>query len=366
MKMRRKGMWYTIMHKEVPVADIDIDEVLKAVTGIGNVYNKDHLPPGVYHKNKIERGYLNEWLTGRKIPASRSGLERALKRLHLKTEKELILKGFGLSLSDQYWICPQSKNLRWEDINFFDNEFSSDVGNAFFEQWTERSEEKIDLFSPDNTSDGWLKKKWIIQGGKRLLIKAGSAPFYQEPVNEVIATSIAERLGIPHIVYNLIMDGDQPLSICENMVSSKTELISAWYIMQTEKARNEQSKYQHCLESHEKSGIKDIRSYLEKMMVLDYIIVNTDRHFNNFGSIRNAETLEWVGPSPIFDSGTSLWHNQDIDGINALSKIESKPFRNNHSDQIKLVTNFDWIKFDKLKGIDDGSRLYHSKHRPSF
>ncbi len=45
------------------------------------------------------------------------------------------------------------------------------------------------------------------------------------------------------------------------------------------------------------------------MLTLDYIIANGDRHYNNFGFIRNAETLEWQGLAPIFDSGASLWHN---------------------------------------------------------
>ncbi len=34
------------------------------------------------------------------------------------------------------------------------------------------------------------------------------------------------------------------------------------------------------------------------MIVLDYLIANEDRHLNNFGVIRNAETLEWLGFAP--------------------------------------------------------------------
>lgn len=39
------------------------------------------------------------------------------------------------------------------------------------------------------------------------------------------------------------------------------------------------------------------------MIVLDYLIVNEDRHQNNFGVVRNAETLEYLGAAPIYDSG---------------------------------------------------------------
>jgi hypothetical protein len=49
---------------------------------------------------------------------------------------------------------------------------------------------------------------------------------------------------------------------------------------------------------------------LKYMLVVDYIMANSDRHFNNFGAVRDAETLEWIGFAPIFDCGTSMWNNK--------------------------------------------------------
>jgi hypothetical protein len=89
------------------------------------------------------------------------------------------------------------------------------------------------------------------------------------------------------------------------------------------------------------------------MITLDYLIANTDRHLNNFGIIRNADTLEWIGPAPVFDSGTSLWHNADINMIDPSGKIDSKPFRSMHNDQIKLVKDFSWLDFNALKSADE-------------
>jgi len=54
---------------------------------------------------------------------------------------------------------------------------------------------ELDLLSPCNTSDGWLRKKWKIIDGKRCLLKSGSNPFQQEPLNEVLATSLHQRLN---------------------------------------------------------------------------------------------------------------------------------------------------------------------------
>ena len=87
------------------------------------------------------------------------------------------------------------------------------------------------------------------------------------------------------------------------------------------------------------------------MIVIDYIIANEDRHLNNFGLIRNAETLKWIGVAPIFDSGSSLGYDKLAPQIISKRKITCKPFKNSHEEQIKLVSSFDWINFDALKDV---------------
>lgn len=42
------------------------------------------------------------------------------------------------------------------------------------------------------------------------------------------------------------------------------------------------------------------------MFILDYLILNEDRHLNNFGIIRDANTLKWTMVAPIFNGGESL------------------------------------------------------------
>jgi hypothetical protein len=340
------------MHKELPVADISIDDTNNGISGIDTVHNQAHLPIGSIKSDGIaDAGFLNNWWLGRGIPASRSGLREMLESLRLYNSRELLVKGFGLSLSDQYWVCPKGKDLSWRDINFFDHDFSPDVGDALFGK--AKGAKEINLMSPDNTSDGWLKKKWIIHEGKRKLIKGGSLPYYQEPFNEVMASALCGRMNIPHIEYTLVLNQGEPLSVCDNFINSHTELISAWHIMQTKPIKENGSRYIHFDECCKHLKIGNAKEHIDKMLTLDYIIANTDRHFNNFGFIRNAGNLEWVGPAPIFDSGTSLWHNMDIDMITPGNKNASKPFRSSHREQIKLVHDFTWLDFNKLHNVDE-------------
>jgi hypothetical protein len=92
---------------------------------------------------------------------------------------------------------------------------------------------------------------------------------------------------------------------------------------------------------------------IDKMLALDYLIVNEDRRLNNFGAVRNADTLEWIGLAPVFDCGTSLWHDKPNAMIRPLAKAPSKPFRNSHDEQIKLIGDFGWLNFHSLKGIGE-------------
>lgn len=346
---------YILMHKNIPVADMELDEASCAISAIGHVYAELHVPVGIpVRKGSIDRTALNEWWKGRAIPASRAGIKSALVELNLVTTQKLLEKCLGLSLSDQYWICPADSGIQWSQVNFFDNTFSDDVGNILFGQGS--TSDHMSLMSPDNTSDGWLKKKWKIIDGKRCLIKGGSGATQQEPYNEVLASRIMERLDISHVPYTLLMEDDYPYSVCEDFITPQTDLISAWYIMQTIKKPNHVSVYQHYLDCCEAADIPGIRESLDRMMVLDYLIGNEDRHQNNFGVVRNAETLEYIGAAPLFDSGTSLWFDKPTAMIGAKAKLGCKPFKSSHEEQIKLVTSFDWLDLNALYGIDEELR----------
>ena len=89
------------------------------------------------------------------------------------------------------------------------------------------------------------------------------------------------------------------------------------------------------------------------MITLDYIIANEDRHFNNFGLIRNAETLEWIGMAPIYDSGSSLGYDKLPGQMKSEKDVGCKPFKNHHLEQLQLVQSFDWLDLSKLADIED-------------
>lgn len=341
-----------LMNKNIPVVELELDEDTSTILKVIKTIELDFLPIGIGTKNKIpDKKDLNAWWLGRSIPASRSGIREALETLNMKYSEQLLLKCYGLSLSDQYWMKPVKSELEWKNINFFENDFSDDVGNILFGK---PAAQEVDLMSPCNTSDGWLKKKWKIIDRKRCLIKAGSNPYMQEPINEAFGTRLHKRLGsMNYVEYRILWEEGSPYSICENFIDTNTELVNAVSIHRSMKKSNQLSSYEHFIKACDKLQIPGMKEYIDYMLVFDYLMANTDRHFGNFGAIRNMETLEWLGPAPIFDSGTSLWHDKLTRTIHPMKEIETKPFYSKGSRQIELVSDFDWIPFEALQHIED-------------
>lgn len=342
----------TLMHRKIAVVELELDDATGFIQKIKTVYAEEHLPVGIQvKKGKVDRASLNEWWTDRSIPTSRSGIREALQTLDIANTKMLLIRCFGLSLSDQYWICPEGSGLTWDKVNFFENSFSDDIGDVLF--GANKKANAFNFSSPDNTSDGNLKKRWKIIDGKRCLVKGGSNPFRQQPFNEVIATEIMKRLDIPHVPYTVMWDKGAPYCVCEDFVDKDTELVPAWRIIQTKKKENNISVYQHFLNCCEKLGITDVVPFLDRMIVLDYIIANEDRHLNNFGALRNAETLEWMGMAPVYDSGSALGYDKLAAQIRSGKDIICKPFKKHHEEQLKLVSSFEWIDFKKLSDVKE-------------
>jgi len=351
-KTNTDKMICTLMHKTVPVADIELDNETGFILHIDKLYSPEHLPIGIsVKKGVVDRSALNDWWTDRSIPASRSGVREALENLKITNTKALLVRCYGLSLSDQYWIRPENSDLTWKKINFFQNDFSEDIGDVLF--GTNKKRDPLDFSSPDNTSDGNLKKRWKIINGKRCLVKGGSNPYRQQPLNEMIATEVMKRLSVPCVPYSVTWNKGVPYSICADFIDENTELVPAWRIIQTEKKDNRTSMYQHFINCADRLGIPDVKSFIDRMITADYIIANEDRHLNNFGAVRNAETLEWLGMAPIYDSGSSLGYDKIPALMRDENEVVCKPFKKHHEEQLKLVSDFGWVDFSKLQDVPE-------------
>jgi hypothetical protein len=355
-------MEYMIKHKNHDVAKIDINENTHTIINIIGLYDEKRLPVKI-HNQDITNDILNmnRWLLNRGIPNSRENIHTALERLRIKDTNQLSLLSRGLNLTDHYWICPAAQAVDWHEINFFENDFESDIGDILFENIDKNN---ANLLSPDSSLNGNLKKRWKISNEKRYLLKGGSGDIRQEPFNECIASALMERLGIDHVPYKLVSNKGKYYSSCECMVTVDTEFLTAHYVYNHFEDNKALNKYERFINACERMGIKNVKDDLEKMIGIDYIIANIDRHHGNFGSIRDADTLAWLKIAPVFDSGRSLWCDKtNISNITAEKKTDSRAFMNTNEEQISLIKKYAWFDLKKLGGIIELSEYILNKNK---
>ena len=204
--------------------------------------------------------------------------------------------------------------------------------------------------SPDVTLDGDVQKRWIIQNGERYLIKNGTLPYVQEPFNEKIASEVLSHMSVPYVSYDVIERNGRYFSSCKDFIDTDHEYVSAYYLASSLHATKKVNSEILLEEAIEKYEIPNSEHFIDQMLCLDYMILNEDRHWTNFGFIRNVETLKFEGPAPIFDNGNNLWYR-----MNHISEYydHALTFRKKHQKQIRLVKSFDGIDFDAISKMPD-------------
>lgn len=340
------------MNKNKKVFDFVYDEEEHFIVNFERNYpeNEDYAPFGLIKMNEINKVEFNKWWKNRQIPASRKGLKEVLHNSNVYDKDNFDLldaKAYCLSLSDQYWVKGVEEEISWESINFFDNEFSEDIGKILFNGG--KTALNLNLNTPDMTSNGNYEKRWKIIDGERYLLKAGSKIYNQEPFNELIATKLYERLlnKDEYVEYSVIFDDDKAISKCKNFITKDTELVPAWKINEYYEFLDDEDKYTHYIRCLNNLGIKDAETLTDKMIVCDYIIANKDRHFNNFGVIRDVNTLKFIDVAPIFDNGCSLWYDENDMYVGEF--FLTKPFEEYEKKQLSLVKKLEWLDISKLE-----------------
>lgn len=354
-------MLYELMHKYEKVCLLDIDEI-GAVTKVEKVFDENLLPLG----GNQSATALKTWWARRAVPITQAHVNRLLEKMN-KTNQAFLTDNLGLSMTDHYWICPVGIHLEWGQINFYENDFLDGFADQMF---SEQANPNISERVPGCSSQGDLIKKWLVQDGKRFLMKGNTGNFSQQSLNEVLATEIHKRQAQqPYVEYKVVPHPteDQLCCISEAFTSEKLEFIPAIDVINSQKKRNEISYYEHFISICEQHGLKteQVREFLEYVILTDFIISNTDRHLNNFGILRDGDTLEFVSMAPIFDSGNSMFFDKYmIPKGDSLYSVKINSFKNSELEMLKYVQKRDRINLDLLPDDNFLRTLYSQNYMP--
>ena len=344
---------FILKHKDLDVAMMKMDVRTGMIEYVLSVYLPEELPAGC----APDGTGLGEWWKLRAIPDSRKGIRQVLSRLSEATSQSLMLSSYGLSLTDHYWIQPVGQELYWKDLNFYENNFEDELGDILTDSERDRSvPDGISKLSPSVSVNGDMKKKWIIRGGRRYLLKVNPNYHSQQTVNEVIAGKLHERLGWKNYVsYDMgtiyISGRGYPCSLSPMFTSAETEFVSAYQIVADYKVPNDVSLYEALIRQAVSLGAdeQEVRAFLEYMILTDFILTNTDRHLNNFGFLYDPQQHRLSGMAPLFDTGNSLFYDYDVipHGGNLLD-IPVNSFSKREADQLHYVKSDAGVKLERL------------------
>lgn len=351
---------YVLMHLNDPVADLQFDRHSGLLLSLGTIYDPSLIPVRAVKCHGSDLLHqLQDWWASRCIPMGRDGIEDVLEQLHLSSPSSLILQSNGLSLTDTYWIKPHGSPLSWDNVNLYHNPFDEGFGKILF---GEGNGVPHSFLSPDLTTSGKRKKRWQRLDGKLCLVKGGTAPCYQEPFNEVMAATIANVLEFKHVDYRLYIIDGFPYSVCPDFIDDKQDFVSAADLLAAETRKPNESLYDQLVRVAAAQGIPNIRRALSEMIILDYLIANQQRRLDDFGFLRDAKTLKWIGFAPLFGHESSFGYNMLTRDIAINKSIVSKPFDKDSIAQLKRAYPYPTINEKTLDIVPFLMRRYLEEH----
>ena len=277
-----------------------------------------------------------KWLSNRVIPKNRAFVDEILKTFGLSVNdtKGIIDICLGLSLNDSYWVTPVEFDGKFADYNLFENPFSEALSLVAYTGVG--SAEKAFSTSPEFTTNGMLRKAWrhienegiyLYKGGTEGTANAGN-----EPYSEFYACQVAKAMGLNCVEYDLENWKGILASKCRLFTDIDTSFVPISRLIKDKTLKTSLNYY---------AGLgKLFYDDLCSMLVFDAVIYNEDRHFGNFGVLRDNHTGKIIKPAPIFDNGLSLFNfamADDLQNLSEYAKTRTPPYGVSFDEVCKAV-----------------------------
>ncbi len=279
--------------------DIDVlGEKRTVIDDINVLSNHTSLFP--YNMPLSADGVLT-WLQKRSIPKHRQFVDEILASVGLSHSdvKGLVDISKALSLNDSYWVVPDGFSGKFTDFNLYENSFDEILGLIAYTGY--RQSHKILSTSPEFTTGGMLAKAWRREQDGIYLYKSGTEGYANsgmEPYSEFFASQVAKRMGLDAVEYSLSRWKGRLVSKCRLFSDINTSFVPMGDIVPS-------CDVVECLDFCTALGDK-IGQDARSMFVFDSLIFQEDRHFGNFGLMRDNSTGEFLRFAPVFDNGISL------------------------------------------------------------
>lgn len=278
---------YLLLNKNQKIAKFSVDEVFDTIT-IEEQYIK---LPSWY-------GDLDTFIQNRRAPKHRENIEKLLQQSGCNTLSGFLNISHALSLIDTFWVKDEQSNLDWEAVSLFTHPFNEVIAKTAFEGGLHG--QQLSTTSPEYGTDGSFAKCWIRENETIKMLKRGSSGASNaglEPYSEFYASQLVSKFTSNFVNYDLRTKDNRLCSVCDIFTSEDYGFIPYAAV-----DRGNTSVMQVLRNMKDLGFVDEVKT----MFVIDALIMNADRHKNNFGFIIDNKTLEIQAMAPLFDHNLAL------------------------------------------------------------
>ena len=272
---------YWILSENIPVARLENGQL--------NIVNSSLLPLFLLRDPDIF-----SWLKSRAIDSKRPNarlLKKAL-RLTERDDVSTVLHVNGATITDNYWIKPIDSDLTYEQIRFDNDYFSRLALKGTYDSFNRAANSKHSK-TPELTNIGSFEKCWKLIDDKWWMYKKAN---HNEQFTELFICELGRELGFNMARYER---GDGCVKSLDFTDGASVNFEPAMAFM------GDNEEYEDVIAKLQDICPQAIPDYI-RMIFMDTITANPDRHTSNFGLLRDTKTGKLLGLAPMFDHNMAL------------------------------------------------------------
>lgn len=253
------------------------------------------------NKNKDR---IISWLAGRVLPLSRENAKKIynlfgfaqLQDEYSRARVALVCR--ALSLLDNYWLKLVGDKTTWNQVDLHKVHLNEAVAQVSLRGSSLSIQNKAEeaLRCPELSGQGAYAKAWLKEEDGLYLHKTGNRGITESKI-EVMVSNLLDNCNVNHLHYEADNVFDGYTCKCKCMTDDTIAILPGMDFVS------------YCIHE-EKEPMEEIMTIdaesIYKMMIVDYLIANPDRHGMNWGFFYNCETMEILGCHPLYDHNNSF------------------------------------------------------------
>lgn len=247
----------------------------------------------------LGRFEINEWLEDRKAYKHNRHLKQLMIDCGCETTEGFIKITHAASINDTFWIKERNEDVTWDDISFYRNDFNDTISKLAFEGLGLYGVQ-MSSTSPELTTDGSFRKCWKKEDGVIYLYKRGISGAYNaglEPYCEALASEIIHEADPASVVYSVLRLHGETATKCKAFTNEDVGFVPLRKLVDRRITLEKLLDFFDALECREQ---------FQRMLVLDAVTFNVDRHLGNIGVLVDNVMQKPLGIAPNFDFNLSM------------------------------------------------------------